>query len=151
VESISDSGCEHIVQHRLTVRGLTYNNNSGQLSIEYLRPDPTSQFSKRVYPTVRQLRQHVASQVRRETGPLCGSPARLTAAAAAECPYPKPDPIPDFTGSLNYVFHDVAKVCVCALLLLHGVFVHRKFIKFNAYSYKNMTSTLQMSQTDKTN
>ena len=96
------------VGDRLSARGLTYNNNSGQLSIEYLRPDPTSQFSKRVYTRVRQLRQHVASQVRRETGPLYGCQARL--AAAAHCPYPKPDPLPNFTGSLSYVFHDVAKV-----------------------------------------
>ena len=94
----------------MSARGLTYNNNSGQLSIEYLRPDPTSQFSKRVYPSVRQLRQHVASQVRRETGSLYGCQARLAAAAAAHCPYPKPDPLPNFTGSLSYVFHDVAKV-----------------------------------------
>jgi len=100
------------VRDRLTARGLTYNNNSGQLSIEYLRPDPTSQFSKRVYPSVRQLRQHVASQVRRETGPLYDCEAPLT--AADDCPYHKPDPIPSFTGSLSYVFHDVAKVCLRA-------------------------------------
>ena len=62
--------CWCVGDDRLTARGLSYNNNSGQLSIEYLRPDPTSQFSKRSYPTVRQLRQHVALQVDRQTTTL---------------------------------------------------------------------------------
>jgi len=92
-----------IWMYRLSARGLTYNNNSGQLSIEYLRPDPTSQFSKRIYPTERQLRQHVATQVRRETSP---APPGCT----THCPNPKPDPIPTFTGGVSYVYHDVAKV-----------------------------------------
>ena len=94
------------VHYRLSARGLTYNNNSGQLSIEYLRPDPTSQFSKRIYPTERQLRQHVATQVRRETSP---APPGCT----THCPNPKPDPIPTFTGGVSYVYHDVAKVTPC--------------------------------------
>ena len=72
----------------MSLRGLTYNNNSGQLSIEYLRPDPKSQFSKRDYPTVRQLRHHVAGQVRRE------------AAAQGR----------DLLPSIHYVYNDVCKV-----------------------------------------
>ena len=87
---------------RLSVRGLTYNNNSGQLSMEYLRPDPTSQFSKRDYPTDRQLRQHIASEVHRETSPILG--------CTTHCPNPKPEPLPDFIGSVNYVYDIVAKV-----------------------------------------
>jgi len=93
---------------RLSARGLTYNNNSGQLSIEYLRPDPTSQFSKRLYPTVSQLRQHVASQVRLET--TRPSHDHCQARVALGCPYPKPDHIPGFIGSLTYVYNDIAKV-----------------------------------------
>jgi len=99
--------CWCVGDDRLTARGLTYNNNSGQLSIEYLRPDPTSQFSKRSYPTVRQLRQHVASLVHLETtatSPGCEGVIR------PNCRRPKPDNIPTFTGSVNYAYNDVAKV-----------------------------------------
>jgi len=95
------------VGNRLSARGLTYNNNAGQLSIEYLRPDPTSQFSKRSYPSVRQLRQHVASQVHRETTPTPGCEWTIS----PHCPNPKPDVIPTFTGGVTYVYNDVAKVC----------------------------------------
>ena len=106
----SSLACVFYTFCRLSVRGLTYNNNAGQLAIEYLRPDATSQFSKRTYPTVGQLRQHVASQVHRETtlpSPDCEA---LVTARRRHCPNPKPDRIPTFTGAVSYVYNDVAKV-----------------------------------------
>jgi len=113
-ECLKARGCD--VCLRLSARGLTYNNNSGQLSIEYLRPDSKSQFSKRSYPTIDQLRQHVAAQVARETNlpidPTCSN----------QCPYPKPDPSPDFTGALVYVYNDIAKVTTSRLIhSIHSV------------------------------
>ena len=108
---------------RLSVRGLTYNNNAGQLAIEYLRPDATSQFSKRTYPTVGQLRQHVASQVHRETTlPSPDCEAAPVTARRRHCPNPKPDHIPTFTGAVSYVYNDVAKVLFCndIFLLKHS-------------------------------
>jgi len=111
-----------VTSYRLTARGLTYNNNSGQLSIEYLRPDPTGQFSKRALQpssaASSHLRRVVAQQVRRETDRRlrqdCSSARHVTTAAdqsrAAYCPNPKPSQLPDFTGSVDYVYNDVAKV-----------------------------------------
>ena len=105
-----------------------YNNNSGQLSIECLRPDPTLQFSKRSYPTVRQLRQHVASQVQLETSPshCCDG------VIAPRCPYPKPDDIPTFVSSLDYVYNDVAKV----RLTLHSLLSCEVFNPLNGVTVR---------------
>jgi len=74
---------------------------------------------------VRQLRQHVASQVHRETTPTPGCEWTIS----PHCPNPKPDVIPTFTGGLSYVYNDVAKVCsvqrFASFIVLYESFIHK--------------------------